>query len=102
MVNVLDKQDIYRITTPTSVKSLALDTDIITSQGQHTSMAQGTPEGTITSLPVRKGKGAPDTFKGDFRDIEIFLDHLKLYVQRRMLSRMSKSARDWLGIVSEK
>lgn len=77
MVNVLDKQDIYRITTPTLVRSLALDTDIITSQRQHTSMAQGTPEGTITSLPVRKGKGAPDTFKGDFRDIEIFLDNFE-------------------------
>lgn len=35
------------------------------------------PEGTITSLPVKKGKGAPDTFKGDFRDIGSFIDHFE-------------------------
>jgi hypothetical protein len=46
-------------------------------------MAQGQPEGTITSLPVRKGKGAPDIFKGDFRDIEPFLDHLEALIAEK-------------------
>ena len=42
-------------------------------------MTTGTsrPEGTITSLPTRNGKGAPDIFKGDYRDVEQFLDHFE-------------------------
>ena len=51
-----------------------------TPPGQPTTTPSGQPtpkEGTITSLPVRKGKGAPETFKGDYRDIEVFLDHFE-------------------------
>lgn len=40
-------------------------------------MTTGKPEGTITSLPTRSGKGAPDIFKGDYRDVEQFLDHFE-------------------------
>jgi len=35
------------------------------------------PEGTITSLPGKGAKGAPDTFDGDYRDIDTFLDHFE-------------------------
>ena len=35
------------------------------------------PEGTITSLPTEEGKGAPDEFTGDSRDIKTFLDHFE-------------------------
>ena len=38
----------------------------------------GKPEGTITSLPGKEGKGAPDTFGGDYEDIEEFLDHFEV------------------------
>ena len=44
-------------------------------------------EGTITSLPVRKGKGAPDTFKGDYRDIEHFLDHFEALCEERNVKK---------------
>ena len=35
------------------------------------------PEGTITSLPTKEGKGAPDEFTGSSREIETFLDHFE-------------------------
>ena len=40
--------------------------------------ANGKPEGTITSLPGKEGKGAPETFEGDYEDIEEFLDHFEV------------------------
>jgi hypothetical protein len=47
-------------------------------------MTTGNPiVGTVTSLPVRKGKGVPDTFKGDYRDIDMFLDHFEALCAER-------------------
>ena len=43
--------------------------------------------GTITSLPVKGGKGAPDTFKGDYRDVEPFLDHFEALCAERNVTK---------------
>ena len=63
-------------------------------------MAQGPPEGTITSLPVRKGKGAPDTFKGDYRDIEPFLDHFEALCAEKNVSKDEYKCRGLLRYCS--
>jgi len=52
-----------------------------------TGIGSNLPEGTITSLPVRKSKSAPDTFKGDYRDIGIFWDHFEVLCDEKNVLR---------------
>ena len=46
-----------------------------------------TTDGSITSLPVKGGKGAPDKFKGDYRDVETFLDHFEALCDEKRVKR---------------
>jgi len=63
-------------------------------------MTQTPPEGTITSLPVKKGKGAPDTFKGDFRDIEPCLDHFNTLCEERKVKKDEYKCRGFVKYCS--
>ena len=68
--------------------------------GAGSSTTNSKPEGTITSLPVKGGKGAPDTFKGSYRDVEMFLDHFEALCAERNVIKDEHKCKGFLRYCS--
>ena len=68
--------------------------------GAGSSTTSSKPEGTITSLPVKGGKGAPDTFKGNYRDVETFLDHFEALCAERNVIKDEHKCKGFLRYCS--